>query len=110
MKWLRYLCAPTIITAALAATLEANWPQWRGPNLDGTTDTAKNLPVEWDETKNVVWKLETPSWSAATPIIWANTIFITSAEEGSDVLSSNTVMRRRRFSTITGSTFRCCMA
>ena len=68
MKWLRYLCALTIITAALAATLEANWPQWRGPNLDGTTDTAKNLPVEWDETKNVVWKLETPSWSAATPI------------------------------------------
>ena len=89
MKWLRYLCALTIITAALAATLEANWPQWRGPNLDGTTDTAKNLPVEWDETKNVVWKLETPSWSAATPIIWENTIFITSAEEGSDVLSSN---------------------
>jgi outer membrane protein assembly factor BamB len=60
----------------------ANWPQWRGPNLDGSTRTARGLPVSWSETENVVWHTKLPSWSAATPIVWEDRIFITSAEEG----------------------------
>ena len=59
-----------------------NWPQWRGPNLNGATQEARNLPVQWSETENVVWRVNLPNWSAATPIIWGDTLFITSAEEG----------------------------
>ena len=59
-----------------------NWPQWRGPTLDGTSD-ATGLPVTWSTTENVVWRTRLPSWSAATPIIWGDTVFVTSAEEGS---------------------------
>lgn len=67
---------------ALAACLSAqNWPQWRGPNLDGTS-SAKNLPVSWSETENVAWRVELPSWAAATPIVWGDTVFVTSAEAG----------------------------
>ena len=67
---------------ALAALLPAqNWPQWRGPNGDGTSPAA-NLPVSWSETENVAWRVELPSWAAATPIIWGETVFVTSAEEG----------------------------
>jgi len=65
-----------------AAEAEANWPQWRGPNLNGTSSTAHDLPVDWSETENVVWRVKLPSWSAATPIIWDDTVFVTSAEEG----------------------------
>ena len=59
-----------------------NWPQWRGPNLDGTT-SATGLPVTWSTTENVIWRTKLPSWAAATPIIWGDTVFVTSAEEGS---------------------------
>lgn len=60
----------------------ANWPQWRGPESNGSTKTARDLPVNWSQTDNVVWRTKLPSWSAATPIIWENTVFVTSAEEG----------------------------
>ena len=33
-----------------------NWPTWRGPNSDGVSK-ATGLPLEWSETKNVVWKV-----------------------------------------------------
>src|SRR5882724_4103609 len=66
----------------LAGLLQANWPQWRGPNMDGSARTARGLAVNWSQTENVLWRTKLPSWSAATPIVWADTIFITSAEEG----------------------------
>jgi outer membrane protein assembly factor BamB len=73
----------------IAASPEANWPQWRGPHLNGTSTRAKHLPVTWSETENVVWRTKLPSWSAATPIIWEDTVFVTSAEEGFSQASEN---------------------
>jgi outer membrane protein assembly factor BamB len=66
----------------ITAALHANWPQWRGPNSNGTAPSARNLPVSWTQTENVRWRTKMPSWSAATPIIWNDVIFVTSAEEG----------------------------
>ena len=66
----------------LAADPAQNWGQWRGPELNGSSPTADNLPAEWSKEKNVRWRAALPSWSAATPIIWENTVFVTSAEEG----------------------------
>jgi outer membrane protein assembly factor BamB len=73
---------------ALAA-LAANWPQWRGPNLNGSTTAAHDLPLTWTETDNVLWRTKVPSWSAATPIVWDDVVLITSAEEGSARLGQN---------------------
>lgn len=67
---------------ALSGPLLANWPQWRGPHSNGSTKTAHNLPVAWTESQNVLWRTKLPSWSAATPIVWNDVIFITSAEAG----------------------------
>src|SRR5262249_30816470 len=72
------LCAGSL----MAVVVWANWPQWRGPNLNGSTQTAHDLPVTWSESQNVLWRTKLPSWSAATPIVWRDTIFVTSAEEG----------------------------
>ena len=66
----------------LAVPLPAHWPQWRGPSSNGSTETARDLPTTWTETQNVLWRAKMPSWSAATPIMWEDTIFVTSAEEG----------------------------
>ncbi len=73
----------TIGTSVLSAEKASeNWPQWRGPHLDGTSAESRSLPVRWSTSQNVVWRAELPSWSAATPIVWADTVFVTSAEEG----------------------------
>ena len=56
-----------------------NWPQWRGPSLNGVSDET-GLPVKWDQHANVTWKLAMPSWSGSTPIIWGDRIFLNVAE------------------------------
>lgn len=66
----------TLLTTAANAD---NWPQWRGPSLNGIS-TEKNLPVKWSTTENITWKLETTAWSGATPIIWGNYIFLNMAD------------------------------
>ena len=60
----------------------SNWPQWRGPLFNGSSPSASGLAVEWTQEKNVLWKTELPSWSAATPAVWGDVIFVTSAQEG----------------------------
>jgi outer membrane protein assembly factor BamB len=74
--------AALLLILLLAGLLDANWPQWRGPDLNGSASKARELPVTWTETENVLWRTELPSWSAATPIVWGDTIFVLSAEEG----------------------------
>ncbi len=61
-----------------------NWPLWRGPNDDGVSKET-NLPAEFSDTKNVIWKLPMPGSAGATPVIWGKRLFLTS-EEGSDVV------------------------
>jgi len=63
----------------------ANWPHWRGPNFDGSTDE-KNLPVEFSKTNNVKWMAEMPGPSAATPIIWGDHVFVSSTDASAKTL------------------------
>ena len=59
----------------IPAVFAGNWPQWRGPTMDGIS-TEKNLPVKWDQNQNVTWKLKMPERSGATPIIWGDYVFL----------------------------------
>ena len=36
-----------------------NWPQWRGPHSSGACPEG-NPPMEWNEHKNIKWKIEIP--------------------------------------------------
>jgi len=87
----RFLVFLAIFVVSLAQSLTANWPQWRGPNSNGSTSNAHDLAVSWDQTQNVRWRAELPSWSAATPIIWEDIVFVTSAEEGFASLAQGSV-------------------
>ena len=64
---------------AIVPVIAGNWPQWRGPSLNGTSDE-KNLPIHWSQESNVVWKLAMPSWSGSTPVVWGKRIFLNVAE------------------------------
>lgn len=70
-----------LVTAAflfafmVAAPVLANWPQWRGPSLNGVS-AETGLPVTWSPTEGIAWKLPMPSRSGSTPIIWGDLIFL----------------------------------
>jgi outer membrane protein assembly factor BamB len=68
-----------IILLSMPIAFAENWPQWRGPNLNGISNE-KNLPVRWSAEENITWKLAMPAWSGSTPIIWGNLIFINVAD------------------------------
>ena len=48
------------------AQADENWPQWRGPALNGTS-TSTGLPEKWSESDSIKWKVKLPSWSGSTP-------------------------------------------
>jgi outer membrane protein assembly factor BamB len=75
----RSVCALTaLLLAGAVSAIAEDWPQWRGPRLDGTSrDT--NVPVHWSATSNVVWKTELPGLGHASPIVFSNKVFTVSA-------------------------------
>jgi outer membrane protein assembly factor BamB len=68
-----------ILLLSVPIAIAENWPQWRGPNLNGISNE-KNLPARWGLEENITWKLAMPGFSGSTPIIWGNLIFINVAE------------------------------
>ena len=58
-----------------------NWPQWRGPQLNGTSRET-GLPVTWSNAQNIAWKTPLPMRSGATPIVWNDHVFLNVAEAG----------------------------
>ena len=69
-----------LVWIAAAAPSAENWPQWRGPALNGVSDE-KNLPVHWSTTENIAWKLALPAWSGSTPIVWGDRVFLNVADQ-----------------------------
>lgn len=66
---------------APASAVDANWPQWRGPESSGIS-LEKNLPTEWSSTKNIKWKTPLPGRGHSSPIVWGKKVFLTTAIEG----------------------------
>lgn len=75
--------AASVLIALLVPSLSAdNWPQWRGPSLNGLS-AETNLPVKWSKTENIAWRLVLPARSGSTPIVWGDRIFLNVADGGS---------------------------
>ncbi len=68
----------TVLGGAMSAA--ENWPQFRGPDGTGHSD-AKGLPVEWSETKNVVWKTPIHDRGWSSPVVYGKQIWLTSASK-----------------------------
>jgi len=70
---------PVILLAAATACLAADWPQFRGPNAFGVSDTT-GLPTEFGPAKNVVWRTALPP-GHSSPVLSADRIFLTAFSE-----------------------------
>ena len=69
----------TLLSILLAApTLHsANWPNWRGPNNDGTIKDGFDYPSKWDKTSNVRWRTPLPAEGNSSPVIWEDYVITT---------------------------------
>jgi outer membrane protein assembly factor BamB len=77
-RFLTILCQGALVLAGVCPGLAEDWPQWRGPRLDGTS-AEKNIPISWSTTSNVLWKTELAGIGHASPIVFGNKVFTVSA-------------------------------
>lgn len=77
------LILPLLAAAAVAAD-DADWPNWRGPDANGSRATGK-YPVRWDAT-NVLWKVSLPGKGGSTPVVHRQRIYLTGPAEGQDAV------------------------
>ena len=78
---------PLFTVAAFTLTLAAhaeNWPQWRGPELNGSSPE-KNLPETWTK-ETVKWTAPLPGPSGATPAVWGEHVFVPSPDAQKNLL------------------------
>lgn len=65
------------------STAQADWLQWRGPSLSGAASATAKPPIEWSDSKNVLWKLAIPGKGSGTPVVAGNDLFVvTSIDTG----------------------------
>ena len=74
------------------ATAATPWPEFRGPTGDGVSHD-RNLPVEWSESRGVVWKAAIPGKAWSSPVIWDGLVWLSNATEDGTRLSAVGVAR-----------------
>jgi hypothetical protein len=71
--------AVVLALAPLTGAAE-NWPSFRGEKASGVGGE-RPLAASWDGTKgtNVLWKTEVPGLAVSSPIVWGDTVYVTTA-------------------------------
>ena len=73
-----------------------DWPEFRGPTGQGVS-TERGLPLEWSESRHVVWKTDVPGSGWSSPVVSGGRVWLTSAIDG-----RNTSLRALAFDVETG--------
>ncbi|MDZ7620640.1 MAG: PQQ-binding-like beta-propeller repeat protein, partial [Patescibacteria group bacterium] len=82
---MKYSSIAGLVLILASAAHAQNWPHWRGPSFDGSTEAGK-LPANWSTTENVVWSVPLPGAAASTPIVWEERVFLSGVDEERGVL------------------------
>ncbi len=78
MKRILLLLTSLSLSTFCGADIADNWHQWRGPEANGVSRTAKP-PVTWSEKKNIQWRVEIEGKGSTTPIIWKDRVYLLTA-------------------------------
>ena len=84
----RRFIALVVCTWAAVAALPAgadNWPNWRGPAVDGVA-AGTGYVSSWSPTEHVLWRLKLPGLGASTPAVWGDRVIVTCAVDGKDAV------------------------
>jgi outer membrane protein assembly factor BamB len=75
-----------LVGIAIASLLHAgDWPQWRGPFLNGSA-AAATLPATWTLTENLRWNVPLPGPGSSTPVVWGQRLFVTAVRSADNTL------------------------
>lgn len=66
------------LMSLLSCKTDSNWPQFRGPESNNIT-LEKNLPLEWNNEKNLAWEYDLQGRAWSCPIVWGDKVFFTNA-------------------------------
>ena len=78
-----------------------NWPAWRGEDASGST-THGNYPSELNQEKNLLWKAPLPDKGCSTPVVWENSVLLTSPINGEDSVLSFSMSGEKNWQTKIG--------
>lgn len=70
------LVAAALAGAAPQMSRAEDWPMWRGPRGDGISHDPE-VPTRWTSTENIVWKAALPGQGLSSPIVSADSVFVT---------------------------------
>jgi outer membrane protein assembly factor BamB len=76
-----------VVACGLAARAD-NWPNWRGPGLDGVAAGAGYVTA-WkpgEPGENVLWRVPLPGLGASTPAVWGEAVVVTCGIDGHDAV------------------------
>src|SRR5690349_13256396 len=80
MKWIVWSVTLLLALAARPAFSAESWPQFRGPNCSGVSESAQP-PAAFGPGTNQLWKVAVPS-GVSSPIVWGDRIFLTAFDAG----------------------------
>ena len=73
----RYTLALLLVVVWCApAGAQDRWPQFRGPGARGVS-AASGLPTQWSTTENVAWVADLPGLGWSSPVVWDDTVYVT---------------------------------
>lgn len=75
-----FWCSVTLALISFNSTLAENWPCFRGPTRQGISHE-KDIPLEWSQTSNIVWKRPIPGEGWSSPIVFDDRVFVTAATD-----------------------------
>lgn len=67
-----------LLLLAPVAANDIPWPEYRGPDHDGSADGA-DLPLTWSEKENVTWKVPVDGRAWSSPVVGEGRIWLTNA-------------------------------
>jgi len=65
-----------------------DWPQFRGPDGQGHS-TERNVPFQWSESRNIVWKRPVPGSGWSSPVVAGGRVWLTTAVKESSPARRN---------------------
>lgn len=86
-KSIRLLLPVIVILMLVCMAQSENWPQWRGPELNGVSKET-NLPDRWSLTENIAWSIVMPGPGNSTPVVFNNRIYLTTDVKGTTDLAA----------------------
>ena len=93
------LCGAALTLSSGAAA--AQWPQFRGPSGQGHA-AETGLPLEWSESRNVLWKTPVAGRGWSSPSISGGRVWLTTSIEGSEGRRRGVSLRALAFEVATG--------